>query len=219
MPRFMGLLVGLIAVAAGFPVQAERGMQTFVDDFEGFVEAAGPGLLEIDFETLPDGSPSEGGTPITKDFNYTEQGVFFWPPVPEMKIVGNEVSGFSLSANSELGIETTWITADLIVPAFAVGTFFGGDTTLSAFDEDGNLIVTESFFGSGSGHFVGIVSDTPIAFSMNESFTNLEAIESYLFVPVPEPGTVVLSALAAGALCCRRRLRKEAPHTPIRGKR
>ena len=207
MPRFSGLMVALIAVAAGLPVHAGGGVQTFVEDFEGFVEAAGPGLLEIDFETLPDGSPSEGGTPITKDFNYTEQGVFFWPPVPDLFVGGNEVNGFSLRADSELGIETTWITADLVVPAFAVGTFFPGDTTLSVFDQDGNLIVTESFFGGGPGHFIGIVSDTPIAFSINESFTNIEGISSYLFVPVPEPGTVVLLALASAALCCRRRLR------------
>ena len=110
MPRLTGLpgvLIGMVAVLACGVGVARGGVQTFVEDFEGFVEAAGPGLLEIDFETLPDGSPSEGGTPITKDFNYTEQGVFFWPPVPEMKIVGNEVSGFSLIAASELGIETT----------------------------------------------------------------------------------------------------------------
>ena len=207
----MYVFVGFIAVAAVVPVQAGGGVQTFVEDFEGFVEAAGPGLLEIDFETLPDGSPSAPGTPITKDFNYTEQGVFFWPPVPDLIVGGNKVNGFSLRAVSELGIETTWITADLVVPAYAVGMFFPGDTTLSAFDQDGNLIVSESFFGGGSGHFIGIVSDTPIAFTMNDSFTNIEGIESYLFLPVPEPGSLVLVALALGALCFRKRLREEAP--------
>ena len=80
MSRFEGLpgvLIGLVAVLACAAGVARGGVQTFVEDFEGFVEAAGPGLLEIDFETLPDGSPSEASVEITKDFNYDGQGVFF----------------------------------------------------------------------------------------------------------------------------------------------
>ena len=210
MRRGMYVFVGFVGMAAVVPVQAGGGVQTLVEDFEGFVEAAGPGLLEIDFETLPDGSPSEGGTPITKDFNYTEQGVFFWPPVPDLFVGGNEVNGFSLRADSESHFETTWITADLVDPAFAVGTFFGGDTTLSAFDENGNLIAIETFFGGGPGHFIGFVSDTPIAFTKNESFLPSESVSSYVFVPVPEPGSIVLLVLASAALCRRRRLYKKS---------
>ena len=207
MRRGMYVFVGFVGMAAVVPVQAGGGVQTFVEDFEGFVKAAGPGLLEIDFETLPDGSPSEAGVEITKEFNYDGQGVFFSAPVPILEIAGNPVNGYSLDAFSEGQIDPTWIDAFLLTPASAVGVFFSGSTIFSAFDTDGDLIVTDQFFGAGTDHFIGFVSDVPIGFTMNNSDPGLEVIQSYVFVPVPEPGTAVLLALASGALCCRRRLR------------
>ena len=41
---------------------------TFIDDYEGFVEAAPGEVRSIDFETLPDGSPSWVPAQITPRF-------------------------------------------------------------------------------------------------------------------------------------------------------
>ena len=57
----------LSAVVHGSPL-------IFIDDYEGFVEAAGGEVQVIDFETLPDGSPSYAGAEITSEFNYTHPG-------------------------------------------------------------------------------------------------------------------------------------------------
>ncbi|MCH7993860.1 MAG: hypothetical protein IIB57_05375, partial [Planctomycetes bacterium] len=89
----------------------------------------------------------------------------------------------SLQAFSEGQIDPTWIDAFLLTPASAVGVFFSGGTIFSAFDTDGDLIVSEQFSAGGSDHFIGFVSDVPIGFTMNNSDPGLEAIESYVFVP------------------------------------
>ena len=201
MSRLTSLLVGVIGMVAFFACGAgvaRGGVQTFVEDFEGFVKVAGPGLLEIDFETLPDGSPSEASTPITKDFNYDEQGVFFSAPVPSLVIAGSRAGGFRLQAFSEGQIDPTWIDAFLLTPASAVGVFFPGGTIFSAFDTDGDLIVSEQFSAGGSNHFIGFVSNVPIGFTMNNSDPGLEVIQSYVFVPVPEPGCAALLLVGTG---------------------
>ena len=193
-----GVLIGLVAVLACGTGVARGGVISFVNDYEGWLEAAGGVAQEIDFETLPDGSPSEASTPITKDFNYDEQGVFFSAPVPSLFIAGNQVTGFILAAISDDEITPTWIDASLLTPASAVGVFFPGTTIFSAFDTDGELIVSEAFSGAGPDHFIGFVSDVPIGFTMNNSDPTAEGIESYVFVPVPEPGCAVLLLVGVG---------------------
>ena len=65
-----GVVIGL-----GLPGAVRAGFVTYTDVDE-FRAAAG-NVQEIDFELLPDGSPSVDGTLITPDFNYTDQGVTF----------------------------------------------------------------------------------------------------------------------------------------------
>ena len=213
-----GVLIGMVAVFACGAGVARGGVISFVNDYEGWLEAAGGVAQEIDFETLPDGSPSQTGTPITEDFNYTGQGVTFSRTPPEVEgflfIGGNPIGGF------DLGVEAVAIGAgiisDLVEPAYASGVFFGGFSTFSIFDAQGNLLGEESAGGHPGDEFVGFVSDEPIEFTLNTDGGTAEVINSYLFVPVPEPGTVVLLGLASGALCCPRRLRKEASYPHIR---
>jgi len=92
-------------------------------------------LSLIDFETLPDGQPSMAGVDITEDFNYDDQGVHFSAPFPYPFIEGNPVDGFGLGVSAN---EETWIIADLITPAYAVGAFFPGGTNLCVFDQLGS---------------------------------------------------------------------------------
>src|SRR5882672_10516532 len=58
----------------------------FYDDAP-FEFIGGP-LNRLDFETLPDGSPSYTGALITPDFNYTAQGVTFTSPIDFPQIAG-----------------------------------------------------------------------------------------------------------------------------------
>ncbi len=92
------------------------------------------------------------------------------------------------------------IIADLVTPASAVGVFFPGHTTLSAFDLDGDPIVSIS----GVAPFVGIVSDVPISRVVGDRGSSGQIWQSFLFVPIPEPATLVL-LLAAGAVTLARR--------------
>src|SRR5207237_183277 len=136
-------------------------------DYAGFVAAAGP-LSTITFDTLPDGSPSFPGTPLTSTFNYDLQGAHFSSPPssaqpPNPYIAGNTVTGFELQALMSNG-SRTWIVADLTAPARSVGFFYPGGTTLYAYDANGALLGSATFGGAGDGHFLGIVSQaTPIA--------------------------------------------------------
>jgi len=173
---------------------------TFENDYQGFVAAAGP-LSFIDFETLPDGSPSMSGVEITEDFNYDAQGAHFSAPFPYPFIGGNPNTGFDLRVVHTF--EDVWIIGDLTTPAYAVGAFFPGTTELCAFDEVGSEIACVIYSEPGSGNFVGIVSTDPIHSTTFSRGTNAEAIESFVFSPVPEPGTLVL--IASGALLLGRR--------------
>ena len=161
---FFMLMSGLVAGAGVH--QAEAGVvQTFTDR-DAFLAAAG-NVREIDFETLPNGNPSFSGALITPEFNYTNQGVTFSSPFPELRINGSP-GGFSLlSINHDTGARN-WLIADFVIPAVAVGIVFSGHTTLSAFD--GNERLLASIFGGapGGGHFLGIVSSIPIDIAIGD---------------------------------------------------
>ena len=204
MNRLIPVIAVLFAVAGAN--YAQGGVISFVNDYEGWLEAAGGVAQEIDFETLPDGSPSQTGTLITKDFNYTDQGVTFSRTPPEVEgflfIGGNPIGGFDLGAEAvAIG---AGIISDLVEPAFAAAVFFGGNTTFSIFSEDG-ILLGEEYFNSGAENFLGFVSDIPIGHTLNTRDSTFEILNSFLFVPVPEPGTLGLLGVAALAVLRRRR--------------
>ena len=67
-------------------------------DYDAFVAAVGEVRI-IDFDTLPDGSPSYSSAPITPEFNYEDQGVVFSAPIDALFITGNSGSGFGLTSD------------------------------------------------------------------------------------------------------------------------
>ena len=172
---------------------------TFIDDYEGFVEAAPTEVQVIDFETLPDGNPSYAGAVITPEFNYTHLGATFLPHHdPGLYIHGNSMSGFRLTAESYPSSERNWINAEFVAPASAVGTYFVSISTLSAYGPSGDLIATITHWYSGL-HFIGIVSDTPIAYATVDVGTSFAFSEEFVFANVPEPssglGLLIISTL------------------------
>jgi len=175
-------------------------VQTFQNDYDGFVQAAGP-LSAIDFNFLPNGEPSMGGEDLTEDFNYDAQGVHFSALMSDPYIAGNPIDGFGLSVTED----DATLVADLVIPAYAVGAFFPGGTTLCAYDQLGAEIACVGYAEPGSGKFVGIVSTDPIFSTTFSEGTFSEAIESFVFSPVPEPGTLALLASAAALMVRRRR--------------
>ncbi len=185
-----GAVVGLTLSGA-----ARAGFVTYTDVDE-FRAAAG-NVNEIDFELLPDGSPSVHETFITPEFNYTDQGVTFSSPFPELFVAGSP-GYFALASQFPDTSGRNWIIADLVTPATAVGIFFPGNTTLSVFDSDDFLIGSASLGGTGGGLFLGIVSDVPIARAIEDRGGSGEEMESFLFAPIPEPTTLLL--LGAGAV-------------------
>jgi hypothetical protein len=183
------------------PVSA--GPVTFLNDYEGFLNAAGQ-VRVIDFNTLPDGSPSHVGVLITPEFNYTSQEVTFSAPVGDLYIAGNPISGFELIADAYYEQEPTWITADLAPNGLAVGVFFVGGLELSAYDQYEQLIATAHFGDAGGPWFVGIVSDEPIARAIADKDNVYSLILDFSFTPVPEPATVLLLLIGSVALARRR---------------
>lgn len=180
----------------------EGGVVTFLNDYEGFLAAAGD-VRVIDFETLPDGSPSHVGVPIRPDFNYTSQGVTFSAPVGDLFIGGNSVSGFTLIADAYLQQEPTWILADLSPPAFAVGVTFAGFMELRAYGLDEALIASATYGTAGGPFFVGIVSEEPILQAHADKHDDVNfasVVLDFAYAPVPEPATLVLLLTGAVAL-------------------
>ncbi len=182
--------------------QARAGFVTYTDVDE-FRAAAG-NVNEIDFELLPDGSPSVYETFITPEFNYTDQGVTFSSPFPELFLAGAP-GNFALVSQFPDTSGRNWIIADLVTPAWAVGIFFPGHTTLSVFDSNNLLIGSESASGGGGGLFLGIVSDIPIARAIEDRGASGETMESFLFAPIPETTTLLLLGAGAAGVLARRR--------------
>lgn len=197
--------VAIIAASAGFWLSycssGSAAIQTFVNDFAGFQAAAGP-LSVIDFETLPDGSPSVAGTAITASFNYDMQGAHFTAPAGGPNVSGNTTNGFNLTSLVPFP-QRSWIDAELSVPAGAVGIFFPGGTRLFVYDASDQLIAWASYNSSGSGFFLGIVSAVPIRSARIDRGTNGELIQSFYFAPIPEPGAGLFLVLS-GAVIYRR---------------
>ncbi len=192
------IVLGLAVTAAG---RVEAGVVTYTD-IDAFLAAADD-AREIDFETLPDGSPSVSGTEITPEFNYTGQGVTFSSAAPPLRIL---LTGELFYLTAGIASEPrNWIIADLVTPAWAVGVAFPGSTTLSVFDTKEHLLGSIDHGGSGVGFFAGIVSDEPIAFATADSGTSGEVIGSFLFTPVPEPTTLVMVGVCTVILFLRRR--------------
>jgi hypothetical protein len=194
-------MVGLVVLCAA---GARGQVQTFINDFDGWA-AATVAISTIDFETLPDGSPSLPGTDITDTFNYTAQGATFSSPLEDLIIGGNPVTGFSLLTSNDGTIENpAFIRADLTTAARSVGFIFGGGATFEVFDEMGGLLASEFFSGSGSGFFLGVTSDIPIEYVLMDKSISTTGIQSFHFAPVPEPGTAALLGLGAAWLLRRR---------------
>ena len=71
--------------------------------------------------------------------------------------------------------------------------------------------------GSGGGFFLGMISDTPIAWAITDRGGSTEVLESFLFTPVPEPTTILPVAVGAAALLRRRTyVRIATPNHPRR---
>jgi hypothetical protein len=192
---FIGaLLLAEAAVTAGT-------VSTFVNDYPGFLAAAGD-VHVIDFETLPDGSPSHVGVEITPDFNYTSQGVTFSSPTGHPFISGNPVSGFGLLADGYPDTRT-WVTATLAPPASAIGSFGPGFEFLSVYDGAGKLLAEGVVPDEGGDWFVGFVSEVPIASVVADLGETHAGIQTFTFAPVPDPGTLLL--LLAGVVAAVRR--------------
>jgi len=197
-------MLALRLMTVGFVVllatdRAQGSALTFIDDYEGFVEAAPTEVRSIDFETLPDGSPSYAGAVITPEFNYTHLGATFLPHRdPGLYIYGSSVGGFVLTADSYPSFDRNWIMAELVEPASAVGTYFLSDCVLSAYGEGGELIGTVGYYSPGF-HFLGIVSDTPIVYATIDQEYYAAWSDEFVFAGVPEPsaglGLLVISAL------------------------
>ena len=188
-----GGIVGLLLTAA---VQASP--LTFLDDYEGFVEAAPAEVRSIDFETLPDGSPSWVPAEITREFNYTPLGVTFLPHRdPGLYIYGNAETDFHLGASSYPDYDRNWIVAELVEPASAVGTYFVSSCFLCAYGMNGELLA-EVALGAGGTHFVGIVSDVPISYSTIDMNTWIATSDEFVFASVPEPSVLLMLLIGSG---------------------
>lgn len=200
--RFLGG-VALLPLAGG----SALGGTVVYTDLDLFRAAAGD-VRVIDFETLPDGNPSQSGVLITPEFNYTAQGVEFAAQAPRLVISGNAESGFNLRAGPLLSSDPTrnWIIADILEPAIAVGVTYPGTAILAIHGTQGEFLGSWIFGGSGD-RFLGVVSDIPISMSTIDRGGNSKTIHEFYYAPVPEPASVLL-LLAGGAYFCLRGRRK-----------
>lgn len=192
--------IAAVAVFAGF---TEASPAWFPNDYDGFIAAAG-NVHEIDFEKLPDGTPSIAHTPITPEFNYTNQGVTFSSPNPVLEVGVPLLGNYPLHANDP-SYEDAWVVGELVTPAAAVGVSFPGTTVLHIYDTNGGLIDWQHFSASGNFFFLGVISDVPIGRVEATSLSEGEEIWSFWFTPVPEPGVLMLVAVGGGVVLLRRK--------------
>jgi len=179
------------------------GPVTTFTNLDAFLEAAGD-VHEIDFETLPDGSPSYSGAMITPEFNYTDQGVEFFSHAPDLYITGNAISGFDLYAGPEGSVgPRNWIIAEPVEPLAAVGAVFPGTATFWVFDTSGAAF--RRVWGGGGEFFLGFIADEPITRITIDGGDESQSIGSFYLNPIPEPTTIILLTVVAGCVLVRRR--------------
>ncbi|MFO0972144.1 MAG: hypothetical protein U1A27_01720 [Phycisphaerae bacterium] len=171
-------------------------------DYQQFSQFSGT-LSVIDFETMPNGMPSVPGTFLSPAFNYGSQGAVFSSPNVAPQLISGQ-GAFALAVNTFLPFVPTKIIIDLSIPSPAIGVAFPGGTTLSAYDLGGNVLGSVSFSGVGTGFFLGITSDVPIARVIADSGTQSETIEAFFFNPIPEPATLGLAIPAIIAALARK---------------
>lgn len=170
--------------------------QMYINDYDGFVSAAGA-LSTIDFETQPNGQPSQAGVQITSSYNFDANGTHFSAPAGIIELAGNPISGFHLDAiiPQPLPTSRTWIVANPLELVYAAGAHFGGGSYLFAYDESGQLIDYVYYLQGGANHFLGIVTTTPIDYVVCDRLSSIASINDVHFAPIPEPGTLVLLGL------------------------
>ncbi|WP_338845205.1 hypothetical protein V8J88_16015 [Massilia sp. W12] len=176
------------ALSLAFALPAQAAVQSFTNDYAAWAAAAGA-VSTVDFETLPNGAASTAGTQITSSFNYDSQQVHFSSNANYFGINGNPQTGFGLAGSEWFSNKQVYIRADLIGSRHAFGLYFPGNTTLSVYDAQNNLLASNSFSSSGSYFFMGFVSDTPIAYAVSTRGYDMEYWQSVAFsstAAVPE---------------------------------
>lgn len=145
---------------------------------------------------------------IYATLGYTEQGVEFFAGGPQLFISGS-APGFSLCAcpfPQSTG-PRTWIIAEQVVPASAIGIFSSGRTTVSIFDVHNQAIGAWEAGGSGGFFFAVISTDELIGRVTIDRGRDVETIGSFFFTPIPEPAAGIILGAATLALAARRRRR------------
>lgn len=204
------MLIGLctIRVCADACDLTQVSYCTWAGNDSGFFNLGEDGSV-INFQTLPDGTPSFGGAAITPAFNYVLQGALFSPAFPNLFISGNSQFGYALTAYTSNPGANNLITAQLTNPERGVGVWVGNQKSLFAYDSEGTLITSVSHFAPGEVFFLGVKSIIPIARVVVSSGSNSNTIDNFtmIHIPVPEPASAVQLLLAAPVLIRRRRLR------------
>ncbi len=185
-PKFLPLLVIGLSIWV-FTAIARGETVSYINDFPAWQAAVGD-YESIDFETMPDGSDSIAGTEITPEFNYTDQHVTYSVLCEgdceeySLIIAGNPVGGFSVRAMGDFfSSDVVTIRADLDNAYAAVGVFFPGGTTVSAYNESDELLGTATYSSGGEGFFIGFTTDEPIAYTLQTRNYDAEDCSEYVF--------------------------------------
>ncbi|MDO8630891.1 MAG: hypothetical protein Q7R41_10395 [Phycisphaerales bacterium] len=171
----------------------------FFTDYDLWLQAVSvQNVHTIDFQTLPDGSPTNLLASITPEFNYTAQGVTFSSPRPRLGFRGE----FELEATSYPSFERNWIEAEFADPVYALGFLFIYGT-LDVFGEDGTPLGTRRATVTEL-QFFGAIADVAIGSAKIDNGSYNIPIDDFRFVPVPEPMTATMLLLGAMAALGRR---------------